>query len=399
MSMSDPLVVISADGHAFAIMSDYRPYIDPSWRQEFDEFLVEWESRGTHNFDPAALRQRIDPKDVDEWEALMFSSGRVNAFADPQKRLAEAAREGVAAEVLFPDFGLPFELYSPLVRVALGHPPLEHGRRVESYRAFNRWLSDFVSVAPARFAGMGIVSWDEVDAAVLDIAQLARGGLKGVVLPEFSRRRPLFHPDFEPIWNAIEEHGLVVGAHIAISATSDEPLYFPGLPHPGLASGVFVPEIFFACHNLLTHLIWGGVLERHPALKVAITETGSAWTVPALAEMDHAYERGYNRSDFKDVLPHRPSEYFQRQCFIGSSIFSRAEIEGRYTIGIDRMMLGMDFPHHKGTLVHTTREYSVPRLARPEFPKTRPGCSSGRTRPGHSASISTSLWSRLPRSV
>jgi hypothetical protein len=57
------------------------------------------------------------------------------------------------------------------------------------------------------------------------------------------------------------------------------------------------------------------------------------------------------------LLPSKPSEYFQRQCFLGSSIFSRAEVAARRDIGIEKMMLGMDFPHHEGTLLQTTKEY------------------------------------------
>jgi hypothetical protein len=42
---------------------------------------------------------------------------------------------------------------------------------------------------------------------------------------------------------------------------------------------------------------------------------------------------------------------------LGSSLFSQAEVESRQSIGIDKMMLGMDFPHHEGTLLKTTKEY------------------------------------------
>ena len=45
---------------------------------------------------------------------------------------------------------------------------------------------------------------------------------------------------------------------------------------------------------------------------------------------------------------HKPSEYFDRQCALGSSIFSLAEMEARHEIGIDKMMLGFDYPHHEG---------------------------------------------------
>jgi hypothetical protein len=50
------------------------------------------------------------------------------------------------------------------------------------------------------------------------------------------------------------------------------------------------------------------------------------------------------------MLRSKPSEYFRRQCFLGSSTFSQAEIAARHLIGLGQMMLGMDYPHHEGTL-------------------------------------------------
>ncbi len=118
-----------------------------------------------------------------------------------------------------------------------------------------------------------------------------------------------------------------------------------------------MPYQNFNVHNLLTHLIWGAVLERHPSIRVALTEQGSAWVLPWLQALDYSYEGSYFRTDYQDVIRSKPSEYFRRQCFIGSSLFSRAEVAARRDIGLDNMMIGMDFPHHEGTLVGGTTNY------------------------------------------
>jgi hypothetical protein len=76
-----------------------------------------------------------------------------------------------------------------------------------------------------------------------------------------------------------------------------------------------------------------------------------------LARMDHAWERSDLRRDIRDVLPMRPSEYWLRQCYIGSSIFSRAEIAAREQIGVGKMMIGMDFPHSEGAWRRGTLAY------------------------------------------
>jgi predicted TIM-barrel fold metal-dependent hydrolase len=173
----------------------------------------------------------------------------------------------------------------------------------------------------------------------------------------FSPDRPLYHPDFEPIWNTIADLEMVVTNHSGFTGTSDVPIETPGAPHPGCSQRIFAPDFYFICRNVLSHLIWGGVLERHPTIRVAFTEQGSGWVPQVLRDMDYSYDGSYARTDVREVIRSMPSEYFQRQCYLGSSIFSRAEIEARHAIGINKMMLGMDYPHHEGTIVQSTRAY------------------------------------------
>jgi predicted TIM-barrel fold metal-dependent hydrolase len=346
--------MISCDGHATARMADYAPYLDPEFREEFSEFVPQWEKFGSRNFDPPALRSRTDPEVVDEWQEKMIDTGNLEGNSDPLRRLEFMETQGVVAEVLFPDFGLPFELYSPSLASVLGYPPLRQDQIEAGARAYNRWLADFVSVAPNRFAGMARVTWDDVDETIKTMHAVKAAGLKGVVLPMFSREMPLYHSDFDPIWSTLEDLELVANSHAGMSATANDPIYTPGA-HAAVAVRVWLPETTFFCHNILNHLIWGGVLERHPRLTVAFTEQGSDWVVPELRSMDYSYTGSYRRRDHG--IPLKPSEYFERQCYMGSSAFSKAEIELRHTIGISKMMIGMDYPHHEGTLIESTQNY------------------------------------------
>jgi hypothetical protein len=96
-------------------------------------------------------------------------------------------------------------------------------------------------------------------------------------------------------------------------------------------------------------MIWGGVLQRHPKLQVGFTEVGSGWVIDALEGMDYSYEGSFLRRDIRDLLELKPSEYFQRHCHLGSSLFSLAEGRARRQIGVDKIAIGVDFPHHEGT--------------------------------------------------
>jgi predicted TIM-barrel fold metal-dependent hydrolase len=351
------LMMISSDGHTTARMDDYRGYLDDEFRDEFDAFLVEYRIKGSRNFDPPALRQRLDPDLVEAWTENMVDSGRLEGSSDPHARLRELDRERICAEVLFPDFGLPFELYSPGLAAAKGYPPPDRVHARAAKQAHNRWLADFCSVAPERFAGMATVDWTDVDDAVREIRWAKNAGLRGVVLPFFDPAEPLYHPRYDKVWATLEDLEMVANSHQALSGTSNVPAMTSGVRHPASAIRLSAGWLLFIVHDLLPHLIWGGVLERFPNLTFVMTESGSSWIVATLEDMDYAYKGSYLRSDIREALPNSPSEYFERQCYLGSSIFSRAEIEGRHRIGLQKMMLGADYPHHEGTVNSGTIDY------------------------------------------
>lgn len=138
--------------------------------------------------------------------------------------------------------------------------------------------------------------------------------------------------------------------HTAISAVTT---YMPTgslmkVPHPACAVPIMTAQAYFFTQQILNHMVWGGVLEKHPNLKLSLTEQGTGWIVSALAGMDYSWESSYLRRDVRDVVKRKPSEYFARQVFLGSSLFSRAEAEARHAIGVDKICIGMDYPHHEG---------------------------------------------------
>jgi predicted TIM-barrel fold metal-dependent hydrolase len=104
------------------------------------------------------------------------------------------------------------------------------------------------------------------------------------------------------------------------------------------------------------------VFERHPALQYTTTETGSAWVIDTLAELDSFYDRMKYASQGSEAifggptvadLTLRPSEYFARQCHLGSSFLRPIECAMRHQIGVDKIMWGADYPHIEGTFPYT----------------------------------------------
>jgi predicted TIM-barrel fold metal-dependent hydrolase len=131
---------------------------------------------------------------------------------------------------------------------------------------------------------------------------------------------------------------------------------------------MYLLEVPFFAHRNLSHLIMSGVFERFPELKYVMTEQGVAWVLEDLRRMD-GYHRQMSSGRVGElgfpaelVLPHKPSEYFDRNVWIGASFPSPSEAEAIRQVGIHKVMWGSDYPHHEGTFpynrVHLRRSFS-----------------------------------------
>src|SRR5262249_1928096 len=112
---------------------------------------------------------------------------------------------------------------------------------------------------------------------------------------------------------------------------------------------LFKDRTFFFCREILTHFIFGGVFERHPRLQLVLTEQQTDWVLGWLSSLDYTYEGSYGRRDVREIVKLKPSEYFARQCHMGSSLLSEAEAASRHRIGVHKIQIGVDYPHHEGT--------------------------------------------------
>ena len=196
-----------------------------------------------------------------------------------------------------------------------------------------------------------MLSFADPEATVKEIRWAKEAGLKGIVLPAMDENAPLFDKRFEPVWSVLEELEMPVCSHTAISSITDHlaPGTLQSVPHPACALPIMTAQAYFFCQQILTHMIWGGVLERHPGLHMVLTEQGTGWVVSALRGMDYSWEQSYLRRDVREIVKHPPSFYYQRQVHMGSSLFSRAEAEAREAIGVGKILIGSDYPHHEGT--------------------------------------------------
>jgi predicted TIM-barrel fold metal-dependent hydrolase len=356
---NDRMLIVSSDGHAIARMRDFRQYIPTAYHEEFDAFCNEFDRVGYRAADAKSMRARLDRDVADDFLERFVNTDAYEGRVDSSRRIEILGGIGIVAEVIFPDNELPFHM-APPSRVRRGQeafPAPTPQETAIAYHAYNRWLADYCSVAPERFAPMALVDTTDVDEAVRELHWAKDHGFKGMLLGEFSFEQPVFDPRFDPIWSALEELEMPANSHAGFSTAATTNAY-ADIPHPSLAIAINNGIGEFFCQELLRLFIWGGIFEKHSNLRLCLTEQGSGWQRGKLQAWDYSWTGSYMRRDVREVVKRLPSEYYEEQCFLGSSIFSREEIEARHRIGVDKMLLGMDYPHHEGTFAAGgTREY------------------------------------------
>jgi predicted TIM-barrel fold metal-dependent hydrolase len=94
-------------------------------------------------------------------------------------------------------------------------------------------------------------------------------------------------------------------------------------------------------------MIFGGVFDRHPKLKVVVTENGVQWLPSLIRDMESFFDT-HGGAPVRSYLERRPAEYFDDHVYLGGSLMKRYEAEMRGEIGVDRLMWGADYPHLEG---------------------------------------------------
>jgi predicted TIM-barrel fold metal-dependent hydrolase len=184
--------------------------------------------------------------------------------------------DGIDAAFLYPSVGLfAGAVHDPDLSAAL-------------CRAYNRWLADYCSPYPDRLFGVAMLPMQSVPHAIEEM-RFARNelGFKGAFQrPNPYNNKMIDHPDYEPFWAAAEDLDTAIGFHEGGSS---------GMPTVGIdrfesrAAKHIVShtmEMMLAC----LAVIWGGVCERHPKLRIAFLESGGGWIAPWLDRMDRHFD-------------------------------------------------------------------------------------------------------------
>jgi predicted TIM-barrel fold metal-dependent hydrolase len=253
----------------------------------------------------------------------------IRRLTDPDLRLKEQDRDGVQAEVLYGILGATSRLNDDEAAGTM-------------LRIYNDWLADFCGHHPERFAGLACIPNHDTAAAVGEIERVARrGNVRGLEIARRFDMTALWDPWWNPVWDAIAASGLPVHFHTIGGARRD----FSKLTGKTLLAARAASISSFQMHmaDVLMSVIFAGVLEHRPNLKMVIGEAGTGWIPYILDRMDAEWE-----DQFKDLdLKMRPSGYWYRQCY-ATYQSDPVGVKLLQELGEDNIMWGSDFPHPDG---------------------------------------------------
>ncbi len=253
---------------------------------------------------------------------------------------ALAAGNAAAWQQFLDDTGIQMTFLYPTAGLAFG---LIQDREwaVALARAYNDWLYHRYLQRDSRFQGMALVPVHDVPAAVTELRRaVTELGMRGAVLPSATGLFKAYgHRDFDPLY---EE-----------AVRLDVPLALHGAPSKGFGFDFF--DTFIKTHTLehpvalliqLTSMVFDGVFERFPTLRVAYLEAGCGWVPYMLDRLDEEFERRGQR--WCPDLTRTPSEYL---C--SGNVYVSCEVEERslpYVVerlGEDQILFPSDYPHER----------------------------------------------------
>ena len=333
---------IDSDGHILEPLDLWDNYIDPKFRDRaprlvtgengkerlvIEEHAVGDGQRGIGRIGAVGARQGVVAADT-----MAYKDGMPGGF-DPHKRIPDMDADGIDAAFLYPSLGL--------FSGAIHDPELA----AATCRAYNRWLADYCKPYPERLFGVAMLPMQSVDLAIEEMrhAREQLGMRGGFLRPNpYHGKKMLSDPMYEPFWAMAEALDFSIGFH-------------EGSTNAMPTVGVDRFEDDRAARHMISHtmemmlaalgVIWGGVVDRHPRLRVAFLESGGGWIAPWLDRMDrHFDDLGFNETAPKT----RPTELFQRNCWISfEPVESSIAVLADY-IGPHKIMWATDYPHPDG---------------------------------------------------
>jgi predicted TIM-barrel fold metal-dependent hydrolase len=207
-------------------------------------------------------------------------------------------------------------------------------------KAQNRYLDDFCSADPHRLKSLIVTTARCVDESVAEIRRWGNEQWVAGIQPYYPPGYPLDHPAMEPIWTVAEEMNLTVCHHSFVAG--EWPGYRDIWENPFLSRTASHP---WSAMRAIASLFGSGIMDRHPAMRYAILESGFGWLPFWAKRMD---DQAVYMGTVAEGLEHKPSEIMASGRFFASTVVHEGPEMIRVVsklLGDGILMWSSDYPH------------------------------------------------------
>ena len=275
---------------------------------------------------------------------------------EPKARLKDMDQEGIDQAVLYPTLFLGLELLTKDVQFSTALA-----------RAYNNWLADYCSADRRRLKGAAVVPLISIEESCKELRRAVKDlGFVAIKMPPLVFRKMLDHPDFYPLYAELQELDVPLGIHHHVMALDDTGVAKYDERMPLQQAACFPHDTMLAMGGL----IYGGVLDRFPKLRVAFLECGCSWIPYWMRRLEQHTEFAKIGYPFpgmkKSVIEHMKSE----QCYYHAESEEIVLPLVFKEMGEQHFMYASDYPHYGdaitpfGAVAEWKRLTSIPESAR-----------------------------------
>ncbi|HWP57599.1 MAG TPA: amidohydrolase family protein [Candidatus Acidoferrales bacterium] len=258
---------------------------------------------------------------------------------DPAARLKDMDRDHIEAGVFF----------SSPTRYNYSQNDAKLQRSI--FRSYNAWLLEFCSYNPKRLIPMPLISILDIALAVADMKEYANAGCRAVQLPATISGSGYYEDCYEPLWATAEDLGLVVAIHSG-TGQGQKRKRVEGPREGDVRARVIDMSRPLPAVSFISNLIFSGVFDRYPKLRVVCTEFDAGWVAAMIERLDYAFGRESTYDPERNINKLNPSEYIRNNVFF-SIEDDRAGALTTPIYGEDNFLFGTDYPHHVTTFPYS----------------------------------------------
>ena len=253
---------------------------------------------------------------------------------DPELRVSDQNIDGIDAEVIYGILGIGGGMFT------------DSGPEAETlttiYDIYNEYVAELVTGYEQRLAGLACITSHDPQVSARQLRTAAELGLKGAEVNVSQMRKPIYHKDWDVLWDTSAECEMPISFH-TLGLNYAKPDVAEQKTYEWVDTGLLYILFQLSGAEFLVSVLLSGACEKYPGFNFVLGECGIGWLPYVLERTDNEYKDRL----FHIGLPEAPSYYWKRQ---GYSTFQQefVSLDQVERIGVNNIMWGSDYPHQDG---------------------------------------------------